>query len=225
MFLSVSYITNIYGYSNPSVLPPASRVHGLSYGEWLARWWKFTLMIPAPQNPLTSGKKCIIEISGNVGLVIANPKLKEPISCETPVGMMLFIEILGVECSDVEETPFYGENEEALRICAQAFIPQDLSATIDGVEVEDLRKYIFLSPVYQFTAPDNNILAVPNGTVGRSIGYGAYLMLAPLSIGKHTIHLKGTYPDLEYMAEKTFHLTVVSRVNHPFSESCKSQMA
>jgi len=225
MLLSVSYITNVRGSGYPSVLPPTSRVQGLSYGEWLAQWWECALMIPAQQNPLTSGEKCVLKSSGTVGLVIANPWLNEPISCKIPVGMMLFIEVLGVEFSNIEEPPFYGEDEEALRACAQAFIPQDLSAAIDGVEVENLSKFIFLSPVFQFTAPENNILAVPAGTAGKSISSGAYLMFAPLSIGKHTIHLKGTYPDLGYTAEKIFHFTAVSRGNYPFGKSCMRQAA
>jgi hypothetical protein len=87
-------------------------------------------------------------------------------------------------------------------------VPEDLEASIDGVEVRNLDKYIFTSPIYQFTVPEDNILGAPAGATGESIGYGAYLLIAPLSRGKHTIHTHGTYPDFDFTADRVFDLTV-----------------
>lgn len=210
LLVGAVFVTRARGSSNPTVLPPTSRVQGLTYGEWLAKWWEYALVLPASQNPLMGSENCAYKRVGNVGLVVADSTQNVPINCEIPNGIMLYLEVLGAECSNIEEPPFYGGNEEELRACVQAFVPQDLKATIDGIEVVDLNKYIFLSPLYEFTSPEDNILEVPAGTVGQSIGSGAYLMLAPLSKGKHTIYLKGTYPDLEYTAEKTFKLTVAN---------------
>ena len=204
------YIASARGNANPGVLPPNSRVQGLTYGEWLAKWWEYALIIPAAQNPLTggTGENCVFQRIGTVGLVVANSTLDVPIKCEVPTGMMLYLEVLGAECSNLEEPPFFGGNEAELLACAQSFVPQDLQASIDGIEVQNLNKYIFTSPMYDFTEPEDNILGVPAGTTGESIGSGAYLMLAPLSPGKHTIHVQGTYPSLDYTADKTFDLTV-----------------
>lgn len=198
--------------ATPKILPPTSSIEGLTYGEWLAKWWKYALEAPVEENPISgeTGNNCVYQRIGNVGLVLANSSLDKPIECEVPTGMMLFVEVLGAECSTLEEAPFYGGNEEELRACAQAFVPQDLEVTIDGVEVKDLNQFFITSPMYEITEPENNILAVPAGTTGQSLGSGVYLMLSQLSAGKHTIYLRGTYPSFEYTAEKTFNLTVTS---------------
>jgi hypothetical protein len=199
--------------SNSGVLPPSSVVHGFTYGQWLAQWWQYALTLPATENPLSgaTGEKCVYKRVGNVGLVLANSTLGMPIQCKVPAGMMLYLEVLGAECSNLEAPPFYGSNEAELRLCAQSFIPQNLQATIDGVEVGNIGKYIFTTPLYQFTLPEDNILGVPADALGQSIGSGSYLLLAPLSPGQHTIFVRGSYPDLDYTAEKTFVITVDSK--------------
>jgi hypothetical protein len=203
---------SVFGGKNSKaiVMSPTSNAEGLSYGEWLARWWQYALTLPNSQNPLTggTGENCVFQRIGNVGLVIANSTLSEPIKCEVPAGMMLYIEVLGAECSTLEEAPFYGGNEEELRACAEGFIPEDMEASIDGIEVKDLSKYFVTSPIYEFTEPEDNILEVPAGSVGQSIGSGVYLIVSSLSPGKHTIHVRGTYASIEYTADKTFDITV-----------------
>jgi hypothetical protein len=209
VLVSIVVVAYARGNTNPRVLPPTSRVQGLTYGDWLAEWWQYVLSVPADQNPLGDAPEanCIFQLDGDVALVVANSTLDTPIQCTVPVGKMLFVEVLGAECSTLEEPPFYGGNEAELLACARDLVPQDLQASIDGVEIRDLGEYIATSPVYDFTVPENNVLWVPGGT-GQSAASGAYLMLAPLSRGTHTIHLHGTYPDLEYTADKVFTLTV-----------------
>ena len=210
LLLGTSFVAFARSKTNSGVLPPTSRVQGLTYGQWLAKWWEYALIMPAAQNPLSgaTGNNCVFQRIGKVGLVVANSTLDVPIECEVPAGTKLYVEVLGAECSTLEEAPFYGGNEAELIACAQTFVPQDLEASIDGVEVQNLSQYFALSPLYEFTNPEDNILGVPAGSVGESVGSGVYLMLAPLSPGEHTIHLRGTYPDLEYTADKTFNFTV-----------------
>lgn len=209
LLASTAYIASAKANTAPKVIPPATQVQGVTYGQWLARWWQYTLELPASENPLTNGTdSCMVKPFGNVGVVLANSSTGGPVSCEVPAGMMLYIEVLGVECSNLEGEPFYGGNEDELRACVQAFTPQNLAASIDDHQVKSLNKFIFLSPLYEFTNPEENILGVPAGTKGISMGSGAYLMIAPLSPGKHTIHLQGTFPTLDYTRVVTIELTV-----------------
>lgn len=211
LLVSVVLVAYARGNRNPGVLPPTSRVQGLAYGDWAAKWWQYVLSVPADQNPLAGNPdECIFQLEGNVGLVVGNCALLPEgtaIPCTVPAGKMLFVEVLGAECSTLEVDPFYGGNEAELRACAEALVPQDLEASIDGVAVRDVSKYIVTSPLYDFTVPEDNVLGVPAGS-GQSVASGAYLMLSPLSPGTHTIHLHGTYPDFEFTADKTFILTV-----------------
>jgi len=209
LLIAVS-IASARGNANPGVLPPNSRVQGLTYGEWSARWWQYVLSIPTPQNPLTggTGANCIYQRIGNVGLVAVDPLVGEPIQCEVPAGMILFLDILSAECSTVEEPPFYGGNEEELRACALGFSFTDLQASIDGVAVNNLDQYLHSSPLFEFTLPEDNVLFV-DAASGESVSNGAHLMLAPLSPGEHAIHLHASIPELDgFTVDMDFELTV-----------------
>lgn len=196
------------GGNNPGVLPPNSRVQGMTYGDWIAQWWKFALELPLSQNPIAGGTNCAYQRVGNVALVVANSLLDEPIQCEVPAGTLLYIEVLGAECSTLEPPPFYGGDERELRACVHAIVPEELQASIDGVPVRNLDQYIFTSPMVGFTEPEDNILGVPAGSTGYSVGYGAYLLIAPLSPGKHTLYTHGFYPDFDFTANRVIDLTV-----------------
>jgi hypothetical protein len=196
-------------YGNPGVLSPNHHVQGLSDGEWSAIWWQHILAIPNAENPLVgaTGTNCIYDLIGNVGLIMANPQAGEVLSCEVPRGTMLYLDIVSAECSTLEEPPFYGGDEEGLRACAEGFAIEDLQATIDGIDVRNLDRYLHTSPLFEFTVPEDNILYVDAGS-GESISYGAHLMLAPLSPGVHEIYLYGYVPDLDFAAEQTLQITV-----------------
>jgi hypothetical protein len=211
LLLGTIYIASAQDNANPPVLPPDSRVQGLTYGEWSVLWWQSIFSIPASQNPLTgtTGANCIYERFGNVGLIMVDPQADQVLKCEVPAGMMLFLDILSVECSTLEPPPFYGEDEEALRACALSFNLEDLEATIDGVDVENLGEYTHTSPPFIFAVPEDNILGAefPNLT-GKSVSNGVHLILAPLSPGEHTIHLHGSAPELDFTADMNFELNV-----------------
>jgi hypothetical protein len=185
----------------------------LTYGEWSALWWQYVFSLPEDQNPLVGalGTACAYELYGNVAVVVVDPLSPEPIECEVPMGTLLFLDILSAECSTLEPPPFYGGNEEELRICAEGFVLHDLEAIIDGIAVQEIEQYIHTSPLFEFTVPANNILGVDDGMTGQSISNGAHLMLKPLTPGEHTIHLHGTYPSLEFTVDTNYHITVTKQ--------------
>lgn len=209
LLMGTVYIASAGGNKNPGVLPPNSRVQGLTYGEWSARWWQYVLSIPGEENPLTggTGTNCVYQRIGNVGLVAVDPLSESTITCQVPTGMMLFLDVLSAECSTVEEDPFYGGNEEEMRACALSFTISDLQASIDGSEVKNLDQYIHTSPLFEFTLPEDNILYTEELS-GQSVSNGAHLILAPLSPGEHTIHLHASIPELEFTVDMNFELTV-----------------
>ena len=209
LLLITQSVASAHGNANPRVLPPNSRVQGLTYGEWSVKWWQYVLSVPASENPLigATGPGCGIQRIGNVALVVADPTTSEAIACEVPAGTMLFLDILSAECSTVEEDPFYGEDEEEMRACAEAFKLSKLQASIDGIAIHHLTEYIHTSPLFDFTVPEDNILGVEAGS-GQSVSNGAHLLLAPLAPGEHTIHLHGEYSELGFAADLVFDFTV-----------------
>jgi hypothetical protein len=93
--------------------------------------------------------------------------------CTVPPGTMLFFPVINVEGSPLEKN---GETEAELQDYVKWVMSHstDMSVKIDGMPVKDLQQY-------------------------RAVADGIYLMLAPLSIGVHTIQLKGT---LKFTAEQ-----------------------
>jgi hypothetical protein len=209
LLLGTVYIASARGNRNPGVLPPNSRVQGMTYGEWSVEWWQYVFSLPMDQNPLVgaTGTECAFELNGNVAVVVVDPLSPEPIECEVPAGTTLFLDILSAECSTLEAPPFYGGNEEELRACAQAFILHDLEATIDGVAIQNIEAYIHTSPLFEFTLPADNILEVEAGLTAQSVSYGAHLMLAPLTPGEHTIQFHASHPD-DFTVDTSYHITV-----------------
>jgi hypothetical protein len=210
LLLTTTAIAGARNGANPGVLPPTSRVQGLTYGRWSAQWWQFVFSLPVSQNPLAggTGANCAFKRVGNVGLVVLNSTMGGQLTCEAPAGTMLFLELLDSECSNLETDPFYGGNEAELRACAKKFVPVDMKASIDGVAIQNPEQYISMSPMYNFVVPEDNILGVPGGSTGKSVAYGAFLMLAPLTPGKHTIHTHGAYPAFDFTADRNLELTV-----------------
>jgi hypothetical protein len=202
--------------ANPRVLPAGSTPYGMTYGQWSAAWWQWAFSIPSSTNPLfTDGAvDCSYAQSGRVWFLVGvlNVSGHAERSCSIPSGTALFLPIINVECSTLEPPPFFGSNEAELRACAHSFGFTNLTAEIDGHPLEDLASYTADSPLYEFTVPDDNILGVPGGSEGLSVANGVYLFLAPLSLGEHTLHFGGTYPDFGgFTLDITYHLTVLPR--------------
>jgi hypothetical protein len=208
LFVTVSFASANWN-ANPRVLPPDARVQGMTNAEWSAVWFKETFAIAASEHPGLGEPwtDCFVARVGNIGLSVAfffTPS--EPFVCEMPPGTMLLPNVGAVECSTVEDPPFNGGNEEELRACAQSF-GLTVEASIDGVAIENLSDYIVTSPPYELTLPEDNILGVPPGTA-ESVAHGAFLMLAPLQPGQHTIHTSVTFAGFGVTIEGDYDVTV-----------------
>jgi hypothetical protein len=124
--------------------------------------------------------------------------------CVVPTGVALFFPILNVVCTN-EPPPLTPTDQ--LAPCAEGIIDQatDLAVEIDGVAVEGLQRFRAASPLFGFTLPPQNLFGAPPGScfpdpdVGTCVPWlaaadGYYLMLPPLPVGEHTIHIHGSGP-------------------------------
>jgi hypothetical protein len=191
------------------ILPAHAHAFGKSLGEWTAAWWQWALAMPVDAHPLFDTADCDAGQSGKVfflgGAFTGTSTTRE---CTVPVGKAILIAVLNVECSTVEPPPFFGSNEEELRECAKGF--QDtgfgLSASVDDCPVQNLDGYRVQSPVFDFSAPANNVLFIPGPVSGQSVSDGVWLLIAPLSAGEHVIHVQGSFPG--FPIDVTYNLTV-----------------
>lgn len=190
---------------NPGVLPPGSHAFGLSYGDWSARWWQWGLTLPVPGHPFAGcPASCAEGQSGPVWFLAGGPT---DCSCTVPPGKALFFPLANAECSTLEPAPFHGDTEAEQRACAKGWADQipaaSLFCEIDGMPMEDLARYRFASPQFGFTASTPWIFGGVGGP-GTAVGDGYYLLLRPLSKGRHTIHFGTT----AFGIDTTYHVTV-----------------
>jgi len=86
--------------------------------------------------------------------------------------------------------------------------PTTLEASVDGVKLKNLSDNRVQSPVFSLSLPADAVFGLPSGTSLPEVSDGYWLMLAPLSAGKHTIHFKGVDNSGVYTVEVTYKLTV-----------------
>jgi hypothetical protein len=195
---------------------------GLTYGDWSAAWWQYVLSIPAAANPLndTTGENCGVEQSSGPVFYLAGSFVGEVTrSCDVPAGKVLFFPIINAECSTVEDPPFFGANEHALRSCAAGFAdlidPDTLAVTVDRRPIRNLRQFRAQSPSFAFTFPPppaENVLGVDGTQSGISVSDGYWIALEPLSPGEHELHFEGKLilgPGDEFPQNVTYLLTIV----------------
>ncbi len=207
------------GNPNPSVIPINSKPHGLSYGEWSARWWDWALSIPPSMNPLLdpSGAFCTQGQSGRVWFLAETFGGSAIRTCAVPAGTMLFFPILngafGSGLGDCPPgNPGAGCSVPTLRAAAAANVdpPVTLLVSIDGVPLTGLSAYRATSPVFSYTVTSDNVVGLLAGTYSPVVSDGYWMMLAPLSAGAHTIFIKGIsyIPPSGFETDVTYNLTV-----------------
>jgi len=178
---------------HPSILPPGSAPHGKTYGEWSAKHWQWVYSLP-------------------IGTATRD--------CTVPVATALFFPIIDAECATAEGN---GTTDVELSACAKGIIDHavDLSCEIDGIAVQNLAAFRVHSPLFTWgPLPENNVFQdsvnFPAGTTSPSVSDGYFVMVAPLSVGSHTIHFKGSVVftqaqdgfDFTFSLDITYHLMV-----------------
>ena len=171
-------------------IPPQASAFGETLAEWSAIWWKVGLEIPTDgDSPFQVGG--IFPLSKSV-LGLAAPLGGGTFELTIPNGKALMVAGITFECSNLEPVPFYGGTEAEQAACAKFFADhiEDMSITVDGKPVRDIASYRVMSPQFSFTVPDPNFLAVPPGP-GTAVADGYYVLLPPMSKGKHTVRVQG----------------------------------
>jgi len=216
------------GNPNPGVFPINSRPYGLTYGQWSARWWHYAFK-------QTTLDICATDTLGSQVIFLAGAGV--PVTCTIHAGKAIMFPTFNVEWSDVEAraqeqaTPGqscllphqpYGTSNAALQACAtaqadHATVPgATLTAKVDGRPLTNLTNYRAVSAPFSFKAvAENPFLSsiCPEGCDGHAVADGFWIMLTPLSPGKHIIHFTATvpFPELSftYTNDTTYKLTVL----------------
>ena len=176
--------------NNFSVFSPDSNPYGVSYAEWVAKWWQWALSIPVESNPVTdaTGENCAITQNGPVWFLAGTLGGVAKRSCTIPAEKAILMPILNhggtlEELQSEEELLAYTTKEMDIGI--------NLEIIVDGVRLNDLKRYRVLSPFFDVLLPERSLFGGrPGPTRGISDGY--WLFLEPLPKGKHKIDTFGS---------------------------------
>jgi hypothetical protein len=208
----------LFGGNIPS---PAQQESELLAGT-TAQWWQSALSMPTGVNPLldTTGQYCMLGqrdpmwfLAGNAfGVATAR-------TCTVPAGETLFFPVInnvvfnspGICQSDVS----YSVDE--LRAMIAPFIDSatNIYAKVDGKTVKGLAR--IKSDVFATTLPADNLFnapcssaglgTIPPGVYSPSVDDGYYVLLKPLSIGKHVLHIHAESQG--FVLDVTYNLVVI----------------
>ena len=84
--------------------------------------------------------------------------------------------------------------------------------TLDGESINDLHR--IQSSVFEVALPEENVFVdvcggFPGGIYSPVVTDGHYVSLHPLAVGNHTLHFHVENPDVGFVSDVTYHLTVV----------------
>jgi hypothetical protein len=193
----------VAGSTSVIIFPPGSEPYGLPYVKHIENFWKWSLGMPAKENPVNdpTGEKCAngqTNTNSSVFYLTFNNGGVSKRTCEVPAGKGLLIPVMQVEWSD-KDTP--GASIEDLKLSAKT--DQDsvnsLYLKIDDKEYnfEDLRKYRTATDGFDVDYADNGIFGIREGGPTKAVADGYYIMTDPLPKGNHTVHYKSSLSCLE----------------------------
>jgi hypothetical protein len=187
-------------YAMPSwgldaVLVPASEpIHGRSQAAWSLSWWQWAGSFDYDDSPIAdrTGAMCDRKQSGAVWFLAGTYGTHRTVrTCRVPRGKYLFFPLINYVVMPPYER---GLSCEAAQHLA-ASMTEEVSALVlevDGVPIKGLASH------RQATAGcfDMGALAQPRTRVYPSAANGYYVMLRPLSPGKHELNFGGALPSM-----------------------------
>jgi hypothetical protein len=208
--------------SNPGIVPPNAHAYGQTYGEWAASFTRWAFTIPVDRHPLFDNGPFAPVESGHVwflGGSFSSATLHRTV--EVPTGKALFFP-LTTYAAFLDPVPggsvtpgFDGKTVDEIRASAKAVIDSatNLSATIDGVAVNNLGTYRVQSPVFNVPVKVGSVLdgfspVAPVGSHITMVADGYFLLVKPLSPGPHTLHFTADVPG--FHQDFTYDIQVLS---------------
>jgi len=213
---------------NPAVAPINSRSYGKSYSEWAQAWWTWVLSIPAAQNPATdeTGEFGAVGQSGHVWF-LASTLFGGDFDryLTVPNGTALFFPVFNavfwapddlataaVAAAAAGLDPDSMTDEQLLQFLAGSAVasPTTLKVLVDGKPLKSLESYRAAPEPFELSERD----LLDDFGVGPTDFFAAdgyWVLLHPLSAGKHTIEIVAATdhgPFAGFATDVTYHLTV-----------------
>ena len=183
-----------------------------------AQWWPYIVSIPPGINPGldATGTNCGLGQRGPiwflVGTFSTGPAVR---SCSIPAGEALLVPVVNyvnINTPNVCGSP----NQTVAELRAQSAPIVDgatnMSVEVDQHPIEDMVR-VKSSP-FAVSIPADNIFnspgcQVPAAIYSPAVDDGYYVLLNPLKVGTHTLHIHGEIPSIQFVVDVTYNLTIV----------------
>jgi hypothetical protein len=183
----------------PAVAAPAKSL--------TSQWWQTFVSVPASD----ATSRCDLG-TGNVVFLGATFTGSVSGSCTLRAGTSVLLPLINIECSSLEDPPFFGRNPGQRLVCAKTFADNftNLSLTINGVAVSNPTRLRVRSQPFEFSPVTGNVFRIPAGT-GGSVSDGYWALVGPLAAGDYEIFASGTFPDPsgDFTTNITYRLHIV----------------
>jgi hypothetical protein len=212
------------GSSSVEMLDPAQTQFGKSYDEWGVTWWHWVLQAPGTNHPLLdpTGQYCqnAQDTSSPVFFLVGDLSgTVERSQCTVPKGKALFFPMINVEQDNAGIDPSMASTADQLKASATSFLnsidPAQLVTEVDGQTLAGLDKGKEGPTQFNYTVPDSDSLYTAtgmtgvSGTIDPAFSAGYWVMLPPLSSGKHDVKFGGfSNGPPTFRVDITYHLTV-----------------
>jgi len=218
LLILATILSPVAGSNSVNIFPAGSKPYGLTYADHIENFWRWSLHIPANENPIndTAGVECAIgqnNTNSSVFYLTFNNGGKSQRSCEVPAGKGLFLPVMQVEHSDKEDK---GATVDALHAGAKK--DQDNVNSLNlkigdkQYKYEDLYKYRIHTEVFDVVFPNNGIFGVKEGGSSKAVADGFYIITEPLTKGNYTIHYSSSLicpepdPDCNFAQDITYNI-------------------
>ena len=182
--------------TNPDnvIFPTNSSLHGVTYKDWLVKWWVWRSGIPQdmhPEEKYPDVKRCSAMQEGPVWFLPVVPPGKGDIlyKCDIPLGKDIMLLLSPTSCDRGVEGNI---SDQALQGCADNIRTplNNIEVSVDGIKVNvDQLGNPILTDFFNVTYPTNPLTVW--GTIRpdtyRAMAEGLFLFLHGLTPGKHVV--------------------------------------
>ncbi len=188
--------------TEPRFFPVKSSPYGTPFQEWTQKWWQWYLSVPKQNNhnfEAVSGyvpKECSFLQNASspvffVPYVLREKGVQATASCEIPPNKAVMVGIdnglMDYGDSRVEEPKTVEKITEMVKKSNE--FPVEFDVTLDGkpINLTNEEKDRVTSAPFYIVLPENNIWNEAPNTPYTAVADGWYLLLEPLSPGKHVL--------------------------------------
>jgi hypothetical protein len=184
--------------SSVNIHPPGSKPYNLTYADHAKNFWKWTLAIPASENPVNdqTGEKCSngqTNSNSSVFYLSFNNGGKSERKCTVPTGTALLIPVMQVAITD-KDIPGASieELDSATKKDQDSVNSLYLKIGDKEYNYNDLLKYRTHTDAFDVVWADKAIFGIIDGGPAKAVADGFYIITEPLKNGTYPIHFKSS---------------------------------